>query len=110
MTNTEEQKSPLTEAELLAQKPIKELIELEAIINPADIKENSVVLFKIKEVTQGLLMALAQLQQRYGNQLRMKNITLMILGADDKIETVDEEQMAKAGWEKKEKSRIITLS
>lgn len=106
----EQKTKPLTETERLAQAPIKELIELEAIINPGDIKENSVVLFRIKDVTDGLLRALAQLQTRYGQQFRMKNITMMILGENDKIEIVDEAQMNKAGWEKKNKNRIITLS
>ncbi len=107
--HTIEEKPDLTETEKLAQKPIAELIELEAIINPGDIKENSVVLFRIKEVTEGLLRALAQLQLRYGEQFRKKNITMMILGTEDKVSTMNEEQMNKAGWEKKDKNRIITL-
>ena len=99
----------LTEAELLSQPSTKDLIELCAIINIEEVKPNSIIALRIKDVTQSLLLALSEFSRRYGEQLKKKNISMMVLGPNDKIEEMPEEQMVKAGWVKKEKNRIITL-
>ena len=42
--------------------------------------------------------------------LKEKHVCVLFLGANDSIDILTEAEMNKAGWEKKEPSRIITLS
>ena len=87
----------------------KASIEIASILNVGALKENDVVIFSILKPSPSLFQALGTLQERYGEELRNKNITLMVLGDGDKIETLNEKQMKERGWEKINRSRIIQL-
>ena len=43
-------------------------------------------------------------------KLKEKKVCILFMQAEDDISVMTEEEMNQAGWEKKEKSRIITLS
>jgi hypothetical protein len=82
-------------------------------INLEELKSNSVVVIKIAPegmqqrmaATQQIAMALRPLRE----QIQAKNIAFIVMGTGEGMEVVDEEQMKQLGWEKKEKSRIITI-
>jgi hypothetical protein len=82
-------------------------------INIEELKSNSVVVIKIAPegmqqrmaATQQIAMALRPLRE----QIQAKNIAFIVMGTGEGMEVVDEEQMKELGWEKKEKTRIITL-
>ena len=82
-------------------------IEIDKIINIDELKDNSIIIFRVTEMNKGLQLALFNLVQKYGEKLDLKNCSLLVLGAEANLETLSEEEMGKAGWEKKEKSRII---
>ncbi len=84
-------------------------LEVSFIINFDKLEKNSVICFRIKEMSEITLAAIYEIQKRYEKILRDKNITLMILGIDDKIEEISEQRMNSCDWHKKEPSKIITL-
>ena len=78
------------------------------------VKENSVVLIKIcvddpfhLQMMQNVIVK--QVLTPRIEKLKEKKICVLFMRAGDDISIMDEEDMKKAGWEKKEKSRIITL-
>ncbi len=81
------------------------------VINFDEIKPNSVLIIKIKAdsvsqritATQQIATALRPLRE----QIREKNVVLVVMSTEESFETVNEEQMNKFGWYKKEESSII---
>lgn len=78
------------------------------------VKENSVVLIKIcvddplhLQMMQNVIVK--QVLTPRIEKLKEKKVCVLFMRADDDISIMDEDDMKKAGWEKKEKSRIITL-
>jgi len=77
------------------------------------LKPNSVLVVKIPAdspeyhariyhaITQGVLMPRMDL-------LKDKKVGVLFMTTEDTIELLSEDDMAKAGWERKEKNRIIT--
>ena len=88
----EEQKSPL---------------ELDSILNIGSLEKNSLILFRVDEVSPAIYGAIDRLEQLYGEIFKEKNISFLILRPDTKIETLNEKQMQSMGWQKKDKSLII---
>ena len=79
-----------------------------------NITENAVVLIKLNvdEPIHLQLMQNAIVKQVLNpriEKLKEKKVCVLFMRADDDISVMTEEDMNKAGWEKKEKSRIITL-
>ena len=78
-----------------------------------ELKPNSIIVIKIAPegmrqrvaATQQIAMALRPLAQ----QVRDKNVAFIVMGTDETMDVLEESQMNDLGWEKKEKSRIITL-
>ena len=82
-------------------------------INFDELKENSVVIIKINPegmqqrmaATQQIAMALRPLRE----SIQKKNIAFIVMSTAETMDVLDPEQMEGMGWEKKDKSRIITL-
>jgi hypothetical protein len=79
-----------------------------------NVKENSVILIKIcvddpfhLQMMQNVIVK--QVLTPRIEKLKEKKVCVLFMRAGDDISIMDEEDMSKAGWEKKEKSRIITL-
>jgi hypothetical protein len=79
-----------------------------------NIPQNAVVLIKLN-VTDPMRVNMMQraiakqvLEPRI-EKLKEKRTCILFMQAEDDISVMTEEEMGKAGWEKKEKSRIITL-
>lgn len=81
------------------------------VINVNEIKDNSILIVKIDVPSPMHKMAVAptfaKLLSPYGPKLREKNVTVMLMLATESIDIISEEEMNRAGWEKKEKSLII---
>lgn len=80
------------------------------IINLGALETNSIISFRVDQSNLDLIMSLPLLCEKYANIFKEKNIGVIILGPSESIETLNEKQMNKIGWFKKEESRIITLS
>lgn len=82
-------------------------------INIDELKDNSVLVIKIapegmhqrQAATQQIAMALRPLAPK----IKEKNMCLLVMATGETMEVLDEAQMNQIGWEKKDKSRIITL-
>lgn len=81
-------------------------------INVDDIKPNSILTINIDVATPTQKMAVApvfsKLLAPYASKLREKGITVMLMTLHENINLITEEEMNKAGWEKKAKSLIIS--
>lgn len=81
------------------------------VVNFDELKPNSVVVIKIAPVgiqqriaaSQQIAMALRPLVPL----AKQKNIVFVLMGADESIETIDEESMQELGWIRKDPSLII---
>jgi hypothetical protein len=80
-----------------------------------NIPQNSVLLIKL-DISDPFRVQMMQkiitqqvLQPRI-EKLKEKHVCVLFMQSDDDISIMPEEDMAKAGWVKKEPSRIITLS
>jgi hypothetical protein len=78
-------------------------MEVAKIVNVDDIKENSIIFLRMttEEVDVNLALALREIANRYGETLRAKNCTMLLIGKGNEIFTLDEEQMNKFGWFRK---------
>jgi len=80
-------------------------------INVDDINPNSILVINIDVVSPIQKMAVApvfsKLLAPYAQKLRDKNVTVMLMTLHENINLITEEEMNKAGWEKKAKSLII---
>jgi hypothetical protein len=79
-----------------------------------DLKANSVLLVKVNaddpQYSHGFQMGVIRhvLEPR-AKLLKEKKVTVLFMSDKDNLSILSEEEMSQAGWEKKEKSRIITL-
>ena len=81
-------------------------------INIDELKPNTVLIVKIDPegmqqriaASKQIAMALRPLMEK----MREKNISIIVMGTNEGMEVLDEERMGELGWEKKDKSRIIT--
>ena len=83
------------------------MISLDKLIEVDNIKPNSVVIFRINKPNQVILSSIQNFVSMYGDKLQEKQCSLLVLGKDANLEILDEAEMNKAGWEKKNKSLII---
>jgi hypothetical protein len=81
-------------------------------LNIDDIKPNTVLVINVDvdgpEQKMAVAPAFAKLLAPYIPTLKEKRVTVMLMSVNESINLITEEEMNKAGWEKKEKSRIIT--
>lgn len=72
------------------------------------LENNSLIFFKVDPDNVDFIMSLPIIAKKYEPQFREKNIGIVITGPKDGVEVINEKQMEKLGWQKKEKSLIIT--
>lgn len=95
-------------------KLLRELVEIGKGIDFDNLPENAVVLIKLNTDNPMRFEALQRgivkqvLDPRFA-KLKEKRICILFLQSGEDISIMTEEDMGQAGWEKKEKSRIITL-
>jgi hypothetical protein len=81
------------------------------IINFDEIKPNSVIVIKLGvEGLQQRMAASAQIAKALTPFLpvaKEKKIIFIMMGTNESIESLDEDEMRERGWEKKEQTRII---
>lgn len=81
------------------------------VINLNTIQPNSILVIKIDVPSPLHKMAVApsfaKLLQPHGKKLREKNVTIMLMTTKEDLSIITEEEMNRAGWEKKDKSLII---
>lgn len=82
-------------------------ISLDKLINIDEIKDNSVIVFRTEKPNQSVILAIKNFIDRYGEKMEKKNCSLLALGSNAKLELLSEEEMNKAGWERKNKSNLI---
>jgi hypothetical protein len=114
MTQPQEQQQPLNPAPVTTAEPPSELqlpAERVVTINIDEIKPNSILVINIDVENPVQKMAVApvfsKLLAPYAAKLREKGVTVMLMTLHESINLISEEEMERAGWEKKEKSRII---
>ena len=78
-------------------------VALDKIVEIDKLTDNSVVIFRIKQMSSGLIAMLETFACRYGDKLRERNISIMVLQGSDTLETLDSTQMENLGWVKKGK-------
>ena len=88
----------------------EKIVEIDNVIDFDNLAPNSVIVLKIGGDT-GHKMRMHQAFVRFinskGNLFKEKKFTVLFLEPDDSLEVLTEEDMDKAGWQKKEKSLII---
>lgn len=119
MSDQPKPKTELTEAEvdnaiaklLQIKADIQESIGLQVdkLIKIDEITENSVLVLKIgdPEMLPRMMLALEDISVRYGEALKHKNVSVVVLDGQTTLEVANEQQMEKIGW-KKQGNRIIT--
>jgi hypothetical protein len=98
-----EEELPLPEVKLPADKVTQ--------INVDDIKPNTILVINVDVESPLHKMAVApvfsKLLAPYAAKLKEKHVTIMLMTLHENINLISEEEMNRAGWEKKEKSLII---
>jgi len=106
-----------TELVPLAVKPnalVDGILEWGKVIDLDNVPDKAVLLIKVNvsdpQYAHHFQMGVVKhvLEPRF-EKLKDKKVTVLFMGSEDSIDILTEEDMAKSGWEKKEKSRIITL-
>lgn len=89
-------------------KPIEapEVLNLDKIIEIDKIKDNSIMLLRFSEFSERVRFTVMAIAQRYGKEIQAKNVSVLLLGPNDSLEVVPEEELNKIGWSKK--SKLIT--
>lgn len=95
-------------------KLLQELVEFGKGVDFDNLPDNAVVLIKLNTdnpmrfdaLQRGIVKSV--LDPRF-EKLKQKRICILFVQSGEDISVMTEEEMGQAGWEKKEKSRIITL-
>ena len=91
-------------------KPVesKDNFSLDQIVNIKDLQDNSIIVFRVKELNEGVYDTIEKLQGMYGNLFTEKSVSFMILKPDTNLELVNPDRMKKMGWIKEKKNLIIS--
>ena len=114
MTQPQTQQQPLTSTPAAADPPSELQLPADRVttINVDDIKPNSILVINIDVENPIQKMAVApvfsKLLAPYASKLRDKGVTVMLMTLHENINLISEEEMNRAGWEKKAKSLIIS--
>ena len=88
----------------------EQIVKIDNVIDFNNLAKNSVIVLKIGGDT-GHKMRMHQAFVRFinskGDLFKEKKFTVLFLEPEDSLEVLTEEDMDKAGWQKKEKSLII---
>lgn len=77
------------------------------ILSLDTITPNSIIFFKVEKDNVRFLMNLPRLVEKHRSLIKEKNLSFVILGPEESVETLDPDQLSSLGWEKKEKPNII---
>ncbi len=109
--------NPELKAQAEAQEPATLPSEIEipaekvTTINIDEIRPNTILCINVDVDSPVQKMAVApvfsKLLAPYAPKLREKGVTVMLMSLHENINLISEEEMNKAGWEKKAKSLII---
>lgn len=93
---------------------LEALVQWGKVIDFDNIPQNAVVMIKLNvddpmRVNMMQRAIAKQVLEPRIEKLKEKRTCILFMQAGDDISVMTEEEMGKAGWEKKEKSRIITL-
>jgi ferredoxin-fold anticodon binding domain-containing protein len=87
---------------------------IDEIINFDSIAPNSLICFRIDaqnlDQCTNIMNGIMTISKRYGQQIKSKNLSFIVLDKEMKIETLSEEKMGHLGWKKISEKRIITLN
>lgn len=89
------------------ETPAPNPLILDLVLDIDSIPENALLLFRVKELSKDIYAAIEGLQTLYGDKLKSKNISFLVLKPDTKIEMVKPEYLESLGWVNKNSSRII---
>lgn len=103
-TLTAEQKELFEKSFNEVDQKFVEIVQLDKL------EQNSVLIFRVARENLNLIMSLPILCEKYKDVFQPKNIAILVVGPDEKVESLNEQEMNRIGWERKDKSRIITLS
>lgn len=114
MTNEETPQKPkelvLMERDEAEKEADQKILQLDQIYNFDNLAPNSVIVLKIGG-DAGHKFRMHQAFVRYiqskGDLFKEKHFTVLFLEPGDSLDVLSEEDMEKAGWQKKEKSLII---
>ena len=94
---------------------LRDIVEWGKTYDFDNVSKNAVVLIKLN-ITDPMRAQMLQrviakqvLEPRI-DKLKENRVCILFVGHDDDISVMTEEEMGQAGWEKKDKQRIITLS
>ena len=92
-------------------KPFNDkMVEIDNVLDFENLKENSVIVLRIGG-DAGHKMRMHQAFVRFinskGDLFKKKKFTVLFLEPEDGLDVLTEEDMDKAGWQKKDPSRII---
>ena len=62
------------------------------------LEKNDVIVFRINKDNLNLIMSLPILCEKYKDVFTPKNISILIMGPDEKIEILNEKEMNRLGW------------
>ena len=100
----------LVERSQVDKEDDEKLLQIDNVIDFDNLVPNSVIVLKIGGDT-GHKMRMHQAFVRFinskGDLFKEKKFTVLFLEPEDSLEVLTEEDMNKAGWQKKEKSLII---
>lgn len=86
---------------------IEDSLIFEKFINIDKLEDNSLLVFRFKEITQDSYKSVEQLMNIYGEKLKTKNCVILFLKEGTSIEELKEVQMNNLGWIRKEKKSLI---
>ena len=78
-------------------------ISLDKIINISSLKENDLVIFRVNDIVEELGPVIEAFATRYGEELKKKNITVVILNKNQELEVLSERDLNKMGLFRKGK-------
>lgn len=112
MTQPQAQQEPLTSPAAEDKNSVTLPTEKVTTINIDEIKSNTILVINVDVDSPVQKMAVApvfsKLLAPYAAKLREKGVTVMLMSLNENINLISEEEMNKAGWEKKAKSLIIS--
>ena len=88
----------------------EKILQIDNVLNFDDLAENSVIVLKIGgDAGHKFRMhqAFVRFVQSKGELFKQKHFTVLFLEPGDSLDVLTEQDMEKAGWQKKEKSLII---
>ena len=79
-------------------------LSVDKLIDWNKVTENSVLILKAnQDVFENMVLALQDISHRYKDQLREKNISVLLIDKNSDVELLSQEDMGRLGWQRKSK-------